>query len=161
MTEQETAPAPAPRRIPVLGIVLLVAAVGLAIYIGTNVLSVLFAVVAPPSPPLPPNMDAVSHESVSYGVDLWKYTTTDNACDVVEYLEENDGVCRVAPMQCGEYREEHSDFDIATSVVARCEGRVDFSIFNMQWWALVMRLPNTQTQLELHREVYWLGTGPQ
>lgn len=161
MTLPETSAALAPRRVPVLALVLLVAVVALGIYIGTNVLSVLFAVVSPPLPPVPPGMTSVSHETESYGVDLWKYTTTGDACEVLQYIQENGGVCRVAPMQCGEYREDNSGFSIANSVVARCTGSIDFSIFNMQWWALVMRLPTTETQLELHREVFWLGTGPQ
>lgn len=159
MTQQE--PASPARRIPVLAIILLVAAVALAIYIGTNVLGVLFAIVVPPSPPVPPNMDLASHESVSYGVDTWKYTTSGDACEVVQYIQDNGGVCRLAPMQCGEYRELHEQFDIATSVVGRCDGKVDFSIFHMQWYAILTRLPNTLVQLELHREVYWIGTGPQ
>ena len=161
MSQQEASAAPAPRRIPVLALVLLVAVVALGIYIGTNVLGVLFAVVSPPLPPLPPGMDAVSHESDSYGVDLWKYTTTGDACEVVQYIQDNGGVCRVAPMQCGEYQEDNSGFTVANSVVARCVGSVEFSIFNMQWWALIMRQPDTRISLELHREVYWIGTGPQ
>jgi hypothetical protein len=131
----------APRRVPALAIMLLIATVALAIYIGTNVLGVLFAVVSPPTPPLPSGMDLVSYDSESYGVDLWKYTSAGDACAVVQYIQDNGGVCQVAPAQCSR------------------DG--DFSIFNMQWWALVMRLPNRLTQLELHREVFWIGTGPQ
>lgn len=161
MSQQEASAAPPPRRLPVLVIVLLVAVVALGIYIGTNVLGVLFAVVSPPLPPVPPGLEAVSHTSESYGVDLWKYTTKGDACEIVQFIQDSGGVCRVAPMQCGEFRENHSDFSIADSVVARCVGSVDFSIFNMQWWALVLRQPDTSTNVELHREVYWIGTGPQ
>lgn len=161
LPQQTTTDAAAPRRLPLLAIVLLLAAVALAIYIGTNVLGVLFAVVAPPSPPLPSGMDLVSHESASYGVDLWKYTSSGDACQVVQYIQDNGGVCQIAPAQCSGGGTNQGNFEIADAVVARCGGNVDFSIFHMQWWGLVMRLPSQLTQLELHREVFWIGTGPQ
>ena len=53
ITPQETTEKPG--RPPLLALILLIAALVLAFYIGTNVLSVLFAVVSPPLPPIPPN----------------------------------------------------------------------------------------------------------
>jgi hypothetical protein len=149
------------RRPPFLAIILLVPVVALAFYIGTNVLSVLYGVVAPPLPPLPPYMDQISHDSPAYGVDNWKYTSTEGACQLVKYVIDNGGTCQIAPMQCGDYRELHTEFSIATSVVARCSGKMNFSIFNEQWWSLVTRTIDDKAKFELNREVYWLGTGPQ
>ncbi len=156
-------------RLPLLLLPLLVIALLMAVFIGTNVLGVLFGVVAPPLPPLPAGMTQIDHTSPAYGVDTWKYLSsadssgvpTIDACSAVQYIQSNDGVCQLAPLQCGEYRETDDSFSADNSVVARCSGQVAFSIFNMQWWALVMRTPDAQTQLELHREVYWIGTGPQ
>jgi len=159
ITEQEAVPVR--RRVPLLAILLLVVALILAVYIGTNVLTVLFGVISPPLPPLPPAMESVTHTSEAYGVDYWKYTSTTDACEVVQYIEDHGGVCQLAPLQCGEYRETTQDFSIANSVVGRCGGKVSFSIFNMTWWGLIMRTSDAKTQLELEREVYWLGTGPQ
>lgn len=149
------------RRLPLLAIPLLLIALLLALYVGTNVLGVLFGVIAPPLPPLPADMQQVEHTSEAYGVDYWKYTAPTDACEVVVHLEANGGVCQLAPLQCGEFRETDGSFTTSDRFVARCGGQVDFSIFNMQWWALVMRTPDDLTQLEFGREVYWLGTGPQ
>jgi hypothetical protein len=159
MSEQD-APS-ARRRVPLVAILLLAVAVILGIFIGTNVLSVLFGVISPPLPPLPPAMEQVTHTSEDYGVDYWKYLSSTDACEVVQYLQDHGGVCQLAPLQCGEYREVEPGMSVNNTVVARCGGKVAFSIFNMTWWGLVMRTPDTKTQLELGREVYWLGTGPQ
>jgi hypothetical protein len=150
-----------PRRLPLLAIILMIAAVVLAFYIGTNVLSVLFAVVAPPAPPLPPNLTQTSHTSVAYGVDNWKYVSTGDACTLVKYVQENGGNCRIAPLACGENRTVDPDLAVENSIVGRCDGKMDFSIFNEQWWALITYTDDHKPQIEINREVYWLGTGPQ
>ncbi len=158
-TPQESSAAS--RRPPLLALILLLAVVAVAVYIGTNVLTVLFAVIAPPAPPMPSNMVEATHVSDGYGVDRWTYTSTGDACQLVQYILDNGGVCHVAPMQCGEYRELHEDFTIVDSVVARCDGQIPFSIFNQQWWAIVTRQPPDKIQLEVNREIFWIGTGPQ
>ncbi|MEP7291202.1 MAG: hypothetical protein ABI835_05435 [Chloroflexota bacterium] len=153
---------PGGRRISLLALVLLIAVVGLAAYIGANVLGVLFAVISPPMPPMPLNLTETRHENVAYGVDHWRYTSTENACTLVKYLEENGGECEYAPMQCIEPPEQSTSVAMATEgIVGRCGGRIDFSIFTMTWFGLVIRESETEVQLQLDREVYWMGTGPQ
>ena len=170
MSEQEAAagadaeaPAEAQgsKRPPLILIPLLIVVLVLALYIGTNVLGVLFAVIAPPNPPLPPDMTQIEHTSAAYGVDDWKYTSPTDACEVVKYIESSDGECQLMPLQCSDAQATTGDFIVNDTLVARCGGKVAFSIFNMQWWAHVTRNSATETQLELHREVYWIGTGPQ
>lgn len=167
MAETQTNPAAAPdapspaRRPPFLAILLLMAVLALALFIGTNVLSVLYGVVAPPTPPLPPGMDQQTHTSSAYGVDTWKYVTDEDACQLVKYVEDHGGTCQIAPMQCSDYRELERDFSIATSIVARCGGQFNFSIFNQQWWAIILRTIDDKASFELHREIFWIGTGPQ
>lgn len=157
--EQETPPAQA-RRIPFLALVLMIAVVGLAFYVGTNILTVLFAVVAPPAPPLPANLTLTSHDSPAYGVDTWKYSVAGDGCDLIQYIQENGGVCIYAPNQCGEFRETDPNYANGNILVGRCEGEIPFSIFNQQWWALVTK-SRTSAFLEVNREVFWIGTGPQ
>ncbi len=148
-------------RPPLLLILLLIALLGLALFVGTNLLGVLFAVIAPPVPPLPPAMTEIEHTSVAYGVDDWKYSSPTDACEVVKSIEQNDGVCQLMPLQCSDAHATTGDFIVNNALVARCGGKVAFSIFNMQWWAHVTRSSATETQLELHREVYWVGSGPE
>jgi hypothetical protein len=149
-----------PRRIPFLALVLMFAVVMLAFYIGTNILTVLFAVVSPPNPPLPDNLTLTSHDSPAYGVDTWKYSTPDDACDLVKYFQENGGVCVYAPNQCGQFRESDPNFANGSILVGRCSGEIPFSIFNEQWWSLITK-SRTEAYLETNREVFWIGTGPQ
>jgi len=149
------------RRPPLLALLLLIAAVVLAFYIGTNVLSVIFAVIAPPLPPLPTGMDQVTHTNEAYGVDYWKYTSTGSACEYVKYVQDNGGVCAIAPFQCGAYGDSQGDFTNGNVTVARCSGQMAFSIFHEQWYSLIQRTPDHKAQFELNREVYWIGTGPE
>ncbi len=141
-------------------VLLLIAGVALAIYIGTNVLGVLFGMVAPPLPPIPAGLIEVSHESENYGVDLWTYTSAVDPCEIVPQFGQS-GVCTYAPMQCGALRNVPDD-TFETDIVARCTGKVEFSIFTMEWWALISRvIADSSTQVELEREVFWIGNGSQ
>jgi len=166
-TTPETTPdsspeaAPQPGRPPLLAILLLIAVVVLAFYVGTNVLSVLFAVVAPPAPPVPPNMTQTSHTSEAYGVDQWKYVSTGDACELVKYVQDNGGNCRLVPLACGEHRAVDPNLAVENSMVARCDGQMAFSIFNEQWWDLITYTTEGKPQIEINREVYWIGTGPE
>ena len=161
ITPQETPSVSRPRRLPLLAILLMIAAVVLAFYVGTNVLSVLFAVIAPPSPPLPPNLTQTTHTSEAYGVDNWKYVSTGDACTLVKYVQDNGGTCHIVPLGCGEHRAVDPNLAVQNSIVARCDGKMDFSIFNEQWWELITYTTDGKPQIEVNREVYWLGTGPQ
>lgn len=146
-------------RVSFLTFLLLVVVIAVAAYIGFNVLTVLFAVVSPPLPPMPANIVETQHENVAYGVDRWRYTSTENGCTLVRFLEENGGVCEYAPMQCMTNPDETSQSLISEGIVARCIGNIDFSIFTMNWFGLVVQQSATQSQLDLDREVFWLGTG--
>src|SRR5688572_11040616 len=95
----------APRRSPsFLLVLLLILGLVLAIYIGTNVIGVLFGMVSPPLPPLPTGLTETNHVSEAYGADVWTYTNPDDGCSFVEFYQQH-GLCTVAPMQCGELRE--------------------------------------------------------
>ena len=148
-------------RPPLLAIILLIAALILALYVGTNVLSVLFAVVSPPLPPIPPNLTQTNHTSAAYGVDNWKYVSTGDACTLVKYVQDNGGVCHIVPLGCGTSRAVDPNLSVVNSIVARCDGKMNFSIFNEQWWSLISYTKDGTPQIEVNREVYWLGSGPQ
>jgi hypothetical protein len=128
----------------------------LAVYIGVQVLGVLYGIVLPPSPPLPNNVLELSHESAAYGVDRWEYSTTADPCEIVRFYEANDAVCLVARSQCGR---EGSDA-IDGLALAYCSGKTPFSIFIMHWSAAVFPDEADSSRLEVNREIYWIGTGP-
>lgn len=146
-------------RISFFTLILLVVVVAVAGFVGVNVLTVLFAVVSPPLPPAPANLVEVRHENVAYGVDRWRYTSSENACVLAKFLEDNGGDCRYAPLQCMTNPDNSSYSLISDGVVAQCYGNIDFSIFTMNWYGLVVQNASTQSQLDLDREVFWLGSG--
>jgi hypothetical protein len=153
--------APIARRSPsVMLVLLLIAGVAMAIYFGTNVLGVLFGMLAPPLPPLPAGLTEVSHESESYGVDLWTYTSADEPCGIALQFQETT-LCSYAPMQCGALQEV-PNYGFETNIIARCTGSQEFSIFTMEWNARVYRVSaDGSSKVELEREVFWIGNGTQ
>lgn len=155
-------PITAPRRSPLLLIVLAVA-FGVALIVGINVLRVLYGVIAPPLPPLPAGMTETSHTSDAYGADIWRYTSAQDPCAVAMFYAGQGGTCQYAPLQCAEPGYA-PDTGFPQAVVARCHGSVAFSIFHMQWWGQIIRdtqAPDAPTILNLEREVFWIGTGPR
>lgn len=127
----------------------------LALYIGIQVIGVLYGMVMPPLPPLPGSAVETSHVSRDYGVDQWSYTTTTDACSVVQFYETNGGVCSVAQGQCNRADGEPVEWPL----LAQCTGRRGFSIFSMDWRARIYA-EDTGTRLEVEREIFWIGTGP-
>jgi hypothetical protein len=158
----DTEPSPSvkirrPRLVLLLGVVALV----LAVFIGSQVLGVLFGIVFPEKPPLPPDVEELSHESTSYGVDSWLYSSDEDACTVLEYYQTQAAECTVSPFGCG------SDMVLKTTRpgehVALCSGEKNFSIFLMTWDVNIAIGDGTtaQTEFRLNRKVYWSGNSPR
>lgn len=151
-----TEPSQPSRRRSIFFIILAFVLVLLALYVATQVVSVLFGIIMPPAPPLPSGVNETSHESTDYGVDSWAYSTSTEACEVVQFYEANGGICLVAPGQCGREGTEQ----VSSPTMGQCVGSVPFSIFHMQWSAELFRSGESGTRIELSREVFWIGTGP-
>jgi hypothetical protein len=145
------------RGMPIALLIIGLAAVLLAGYIGVNVIGVLYSMVAPPAPPLPAGMTEVSHVQKAYGVDAWVYRSADDGCDLMQaYMEV--GMCHPAPMMCGALRQEPTP-NLPREIVARCSGEQSFSIFVMQWNNYIFRRADGTSEVEVEREVFWIGTG--
>lgn len=140
----------------VIFIVVALAVVLLALYVATQVVSVLFGIINPPLPPLPNSAHEMSHESTDYGVDIWEYSTDGEVCDVLLFYETNGGTCAVARGQCGREGSEQ----VESPAVGHCVANSPFSIFHMQWSAELFRNGGQGTRINLSREVFWVGTGP-
>ncbi len=150
------------KRPPLILLLLMVVLLVLALYIGINVLGVLFGILSPPMPPFPEGFVEVRHVNEAYGADVWTFNTDQDACGVAVALQA-EGVCQYSPLACGELRPIPNPYVPADLTVARCTGGEDFSIFNMHWWALVSRDENDDTNavIEFEREIFWIGDGPQ
>lgn len=139
-----------------LWLVLALVGAGLAVYIGVNVIGVLFNIVSPPEPPLPDAAVETSHESPAYGVNYWRYTVSEDACSILEYYLSFTEDCMVSPMACASSTSEYASAD---RLVARCYGNEQFSLFSQRWEAVILRneLDATTTRVDVSREVNWTG----
>lgn len=157
--EQE-APSRAGRKFNIFLLAVAAAAVLLALYIGGQVIGVLYGIVLPPTPPLPRGSQLISHESTAYGVDYWRYHNPADACEVLSFYQANGGRCIVAPMQCAS--QTATAYTIPDELVARCYGEVWFSVFSMQWMTIISRTQDADlvSRIDLEREVFWIG-GPR
>lgn len=150
-----------PVRLLIIGLVLVV----LALIIGSQVIGVLYAIVFPPSPPVPQNVSLLSHTTSDYGVDDWLYTSSDHVCDVVKYYQSQGALCRIAPLWCGDNRSADttiSGVGMLNQNVARCVEEGTFSIFAFRWEVVIATGSTTQesSQFRVNREIYWTGAVP-
>lgn len=139
------------------------AALALAVLIGTQVIGVLYSILAPPSPPLPEGARLLSHTGFDYGVDDWLYGTDERACTVARFYQEQGGVCRVSVGDCeGDSSMRLGPAPAEPQNVARCVGEVYFSIFAMRWEVTIASgyEKDGQTRFSLSREVFWTGSIP-
>ncbi len=140
-----------------LGVILV-----LALVIGTQVIGVLVAILSPPEPPLPTGAQQLSHVSVEHGIDEWVYGSDMNACEVVSFYYENDGICVVEPVWCFDDQKLAPRAGGGWQPVATCSADMTFSIFAMRWRAIISagHADGGQTHVELSREISWSGALP-
>jgi hypothetical protein len=142
-------------------LVLAVATVAFAVFVGIRVIGVLYGIVLPPQPPRPPNLTELTHESAAYGVDDWSYSTSQDACQVARFYESNGGNCTFSPQTCSAGFIDSSIIS-PESNVAQCSGSIEFSIFAMKWEAIIAAgyRDGNPTHFKLSREIFWTGEVP-
>jgi hypothetical protein len=143
-------------------LILLAVILVLALVIGTQVIGVLVAILAPPEPPVPADAQQLSHSSQEQGVDEWVYGSDTNACEIVNFYRENNGVCVVDPVWCFDDQNLAPRAGSGWQPVATCSADVTFSIFVMRWYAEISagHADGGQTHIELSREISWSGSLP-
>lgn len=124
----------------------------LAVVVGKEAVGVLFGVINPPLPPLPPGLREISHQNEAYGVDTWRYASADSACRLVEAFEADGTTCLLNVLPCDARMSQARNVS-----VARCQGVVEFSIFRMTWSALVfaMGMEAESSEVEVRRQIQW------
>ncbi len=147
-----------PVRLIAVGIVTLI----LALVIGTQVIGVLYAILFPPTPPLPSTARLISHTNVDYGVDEWLYSVNDAPCDVLRFYRDQADECRVVPLLCGPAQPGSETVTGLNQHIARCEAEVQFSIFALRWEVVIGTGVSVDEpiQIKLNREVFWTGAVP-
>jgi hypothetical protein len=134
--------------------------VALAGALGVQLLSVLYAVLFPPLPPLPSDTRELSYTQKHYGVDEWLYSIHEDACEVaVFYAQASPLTCPVPPFCAA--NSVVSGLDKGMNV-SRCGGELAFSAFVMSWNVIigVDESDANKTVLRLSREVFWGGVVP-
>jgi hypothetical protein len=148
-----TEPAVTDQRIPwsVLGIAGVVLVIVLVL--GFQLVSILYALIALPAPPLPPDLTEAQHTNLTHGSDSWEYTTSAAPDTLVSFFREQGG-------QCVEVMLPQSDIVGAFERPGhRCSAVAQASIFNWRWQAEILALSG-QTRLRLTRVVFWAGDAP-
>lgn len=164
-TPSETPPVSIPpassKRRGVIPSILLVASLGLALYLGLNVIGVLYGIIFPPTPPVPADTQLTNHTSDAYGVDEWEYSTKQDACSLTRYYIEQGANCIFAPDICEEGFVNLSEVGPGQNV-SRCTAQESFSIFAMQWNAIIATgyRDDYPTHYQLSREIFWTGEVP-
>lgn len=160
-TNAEHTETPTRKRRSLIGLVAAVALVGIALYAASQFIGVLYGLVFPANAPVPQNVKELEHTSEAYGVDQWLYGSSEDACVIVRYYENNGGTCNVAPDMCSSGFLREGPFSPATNV-AQCSGDVMFSIFAMRWRTNIATGYRDEypTHFQLEREVYWTGILP-
>ncbi len=128
------------------------AAIALVLFIGLRVVGVLYALVFPPTPPVPPNVTEIRHEDLGYGGDEWVYNSLWDVCDVVDFYE-LAGTCDLTGAVCNERRSGGSQ-DMTATLVATCDGLDESSAFGVRWTAEIFDRSG-QAQIYLISEVQW------
>jgi hypothetical protein len=163
MTPQAESPETAAprRRGGLLPILAAVAIFVVGLFLASQFIGVLYGLVFPASPPLPEGVTELERVNEAYGVDEWVYSSSQDACSVVRFYQDNGGSCQIAPNTC--------DAGVVESIppapgtnVAQCQGDVTFSIFAMRWHSNIATgyRDGDPTRFRLSREVFWTGESP-
>jgi hypothetical protein len=138
-----------------------VVAVVLALFVATQVIGVLYAIISPPDGPvLPLDIMEISHRTEAPGVDYWVYGTEQNSCDVMDFFRSQEGAtCRFVPYTCGGADGRSFAQSTPAQQVGNCTGTINFSIFSLRWTVDVSAHNYTDgsTHFSVLREVQWFG----
>ncbi len=142
------------RTVPLRVLLAGLAAVLLAVIIGTQVLPILYALLFPPPPPVPENVTLLSHTSADHGADEWLYQANQSACEAVKFFQGQGGICQIAS-ECN----PPPELALLSTRISSCVGQMTFSGFAMRWNAEIT--PDGETsQIKISRQVFWSGVIP-
>lgn len=144
--------------IPWLALLLGVAALVFIALTGPRLVGILFAIMAPPEPPVPAGVRMLSYNRQAWGTDTWGYDTQADLCEVIAFYRDQGGVCPVLPPRCA----PDSGAGQSSDFVAVCTADMEFSIFALRWrFEVPLRsAPGPRVRFDLAREIFWTGALP-
>jgi hypothetical protein len=149
------------QQVPIRAIVWAILVFLLAIFVATQVIGVLYAILFPPDgPALPLNITELSHRTEAPGVDYWVYGTDQNACEVMSFFTTQNGTCQTLPLMCAGPDQLNLAESTPAQQVGSCTGEMTFSIFRLRWEVRVSshHLTGGTTHFTVLREVLWQAT---
>jgi len=159
-------PHDAPRgKIPVwVGLVALVGAVIFAFVVGVQIIGALYALIAPPAPPVPAGVVEMEHLNTRHGADEWLYGTQADPCAVTAFYAELGATCTPVGTLCEGARLTVDAARVPiTTQVATCTYQGTVSVFTYAYkvgvWAGYGAV--SPTRFRVTREVFWGGGAPQ
>lgn len=160
----ESAPHAVGNGVPLKVILILALALLLALVVGLQVIGVLYAILFPPSPPVPAAAQLQEHINSAYGTDEWLYTIDQPACEVTLYFEtQAPGSCQVSLGACESGATAPDTMAVGVPQnIARCASESRFSLFALRWEAIIATDPDNTaaTLFRVQREVFWTGAVP-
>jgi hypothetical protein len=132
----------------------------LALVAASQIIGVLYGMINPPLPPLPPDVTQQAHSSEVYGVDAWAYRAALLPQELHLFYVTSGASCTTAPFPPTESEALYQQFPDAGMLYAVCEGEIPFSRFAMRWRALisVYQPGEADTRLDLVRQIDWFGS---
>jgi hypothetical protein len=141
-----------------LGIV----ALGVTVWIGPGLIGMLWGIIAPPEPPVPPGVRLLDYRNEAYGVDTWTYGTDQDVCDLVAFYQDQGGTCTIVPPRC--HPAPDSIIPRSDEWIASCSGEQAFTAFTMHWrFDVPLRSGLTnqvRMRFEVSRRIFWAGDAP-
>jgi len=132
-------------------------AVVVALFIGIRLFGVISVLIFIPDPPLPDEIDLISHENTAYGVDTWTYSSSQSVCEVVTFYESQSRMCDIPAGIC-ETRNEQTEVPIGERI--SCSGTEQVSIFGYRWDVEIYRAirdSKATTLMDVQRIMQWNG----
>ncbi len=147
---------------PLWVILLALAVLVFAVFVGVGVFRALSGLIFPPSPPLPDSVTAVEHENLAHGRDLWRYESALNPCELVAFYEQQNSTCTLSvPSTCD--GTTYNSLDYSVESFATCTGQGTYSIYGLRWELTVdvaWSREGETTYFDLMRETLWSGPPP-
>ncbi|MAU10837.1 MAG: hypothetical protein CL607_13515 [Anaerolineaceae bacterium] len=131
----------------------LIAAIIVAIIIAVRGTGLFLVMIAPPSAPLPNEVEEIAHESPYFGRDTWTYVVSRNLGDALAFYETQSATCITEPV-CALASDE------CNQLKAQCRGTIHVSEVNILWRADIVPIGTAglETQWTVQRLIDWSGT---
>lgn len=136
-----------------------VAALVIALVVGSQVVSAVYSLLFLPQAPVPANATLISATQQGYGSDTYHYQSMDSACAVIDYYQAQGATCASVVAWCQNVSIDQLPPEYAYQTAATCSQMVPFSAFGMLYRVEIRTgsLIDFKSEFYLEREILWSG----